>query len=256
MKRIGFMPAIVLAAALVLPAQRVLAQDAEPVIIFGQYLRCNMTQESRADEIVRDVYGPVIDKHVEAGHLRGWAWFQHVQGGAWRRLLSLVGTDMDAMIDARASIISELGSEHGEAMAELGSICGSHDDYIWSSVVTAPPNPDAVPGTATLSAYHACDASKERRADHIFEQLLAPIYQKHVDMGHLSGWAFYRHVSGGIFRRLETFGGPDHKTLVKMLAAIYQEASETDPLAMNEYRSICSWHTDYWWNNATAAWRN
>ena len=80
---------------------------------------------------------------------------------------------------------------------------------------------------------------------------MAPLYQKHMDMGHLASWGFYSHRFGGIFRRLETMSGPDHKTLLQMQNAINGEAIETNALAFNEFRQICSWHSDYMWNNAT-----
>ena len=50
---------------------------------------------------------------------------------------------------------------------------------------------------------------------------------------------------------METFSGQDHNTLMNMQEAILQEADETNPLAMNEFRQICNSHTDYMWNNAT-----
>ncbi len=37
-----------------------------------------------------------------------------------------------------------------------------------------------------------------------------------------------------------------------MQTAIAQEANANNPLAMNEFREICSWHTDYMWNNITS----
>ena len=44
--------------------------------------------------------------------------------------------------------------------------------------------------------------------------------------------------------------GADHKTLLAMQNAIYTEAGETHPEAIQEFRSICSWHTDYMWEDA------
>lgn len=34
-----------------------------------------------------------------------------------------------------------------------------------------------------------------------------------------------------------------------MQDAIYTEADEIDAVAMAEFRSICSWHSDYMWTN-------
>lgn len=33
-----------------------------------------------------------------------------------------------------------------------------------------------------------------------------------------------------------------------MQDAIYQEAQQLDPIAFNEFRQVCSTHTDYMWN--------
>jgi hypothetical protein len=72
-----------------------------------------------------------------------------------------------------------------------------------------------------------------------------------MDMGHLSSWGFYAHRSGGRFRRLETFSGADHMTLLNMQAAILGEANENNAVAMQEFNQICNSHVDYMWNNAT-----
>ena len=246
MKCIG----LTVAAGMLLLAPSAVAQDAPPPVIFGQYYRCNQGQEARADEIARGVLGPIVQKHVDAGQLTGWVWFAHSQGGAWRRLFATVGTDLDVMMDVREQIVEEFLGQHEEAAQELGTVCGSHDDYIWIAISNSSPDPAAV-GNATLSTYYACDNSREGRTDEIFEDVLTPLFQKHTDMGHIAGWGYYAHRSGGIFRRLMTFSGADHKTLLNMQTAIFQEANETNQVAMNEFRQICNWHTDYMWNNAT-----
>jgi hypothetical protein len=246
MKRTG----LAVAAGLMLFATAAVTQEETSSIIFAGYYRCSQGAESRADEIVRGVFGPVLQKHVDAGHLTGWVWLAHSQGGAWRRVLASVGTDLGVMMDAREAIVEEITTQHADAAAELGTVCGSHDDYIWTSIAASTPDPAAV-GQATFSTYYACDNSREGRTNQIFEEVLAPLYEKHREMGHLSTWGFYAHRSGGIFRRLETFSGADHKTLMSMQQAIYEEANSTNALAMNEFREICNWHTDYMWNNAT-----
>ncbi len=247
MKRIT----IAAAVGMMLITSSVVAQDTTQTVVLGQYYRCNQGQEARADEIVRESLGPIVQQHIEAGDLTGWIWFSHEHGGPWRRLLATLGTDLGLMMDARAKIYEEFTGEHADAAAELGTICPGHDDYIWIGIANSPVNPDALAGPASLSTYYACDQSREGRTSEIFEEVLAPIYQKHMDMGHIASWGFYAHRSGGIFRRLETFSGADHKTLLDMQDAIYSEAEETSPLAINEFLQICTWHVDYMWNNAT-----
>jgi len=245
MTRIG----IAVAGGLMLFATSAVAQDDN--IVFGIYYRCSQAQEAQADEVVRGTLGPIAQKHVDAGHLTGWLWLTHSQGGAWRRLFATTGTDMGQMMDVRQQIVEEFTSEHADAAAQLGAACPGHDDYIWTGVSNSAGAGTDTVGGASLSAYHSCDRSREGRADQIFTEVLAPLYQKHQDMGHIASWAFYAHRVGGIFRRLETFSGADHMTLLNMQNAIYQEANETNPLAMQEFNQICSWHADYMWENTS-----
>ncbi len=96
---------------MLLAAQTAAAQ--EPTgIAFGIYYRCDQTREARADEIVEQTFAAVYDKHLDAGRLSAWGWAAHRQGGAWRRLAYMIGTDRDAMFDVRAQIIEELENDH------------------------------------------------------------------------------------------------------------------------------------------------
>jgi hypothetical protein len=248
MKKVGLILLAATIAALLAPAAA-LAQDDDAPIIFGIYYRCNQAKEARADEIYTQIVAPVAQKHVELGHLTGTLWLVHNQGGPWRRLWAILGNDIEQMMDMRAAIVEELSSKHAAEMTEMQEACPSHDDYIWGGVANSPgANPDTV-GDASISAYYSCDSSRETRADEIFSEVLAPLYKKHTNMGHLASWGFFAHRMGGIYRRLETMSGADHKTLLRMQAAINQEAIEKAPLAFAEFRSICSWHSDYMWMN-------
>lgn len=231
-------------------AANLAAQDST-MIVMGQYLRCNVGQESRADEITRTVMAPIVQKHVDSGQLSSWSWLSHVQGGAWRRILVLRGTDLDAMMDATDQMVQEIQQSHRKEASEFGNICSSHDDYIWGVIASSPAPVDASQAPASISTYYVCDGAKEGRADAIFERLLVPIYKKHTDAGDIAGWAYLAHREGGPVRRLETFSGADHKKLLHAQAAIYQEAFEADPLAFNEFREVCNSHSDYMWMDAT-----
>jgi hypothetical protein len=244
MKNVGL--TLVVGSLLLAPA---LSAQEDPMFVFGQYFRCNQAIEAQADEVVQEVFAPVIQRHVDAGHLTGWLWLTHDQGGAWRRLLATSGSDMNQMMEVRAQIVAEV-SQNEEAMARLGAACGGHDDYVWVATTTSTANPEVM-GSASVSSYHMCDRSREGRADEIFADVLAPLYQKHVDMGHLASYGFYSHRIGGVFRRLETVSGPDHATVLEMQSAVYNEAAQTNPFAIQEYTQICSTHSDYLWSNET-----
>ena len=88
---------------------------------------------------MEQVFVPVYDKQLAAGHISAYGWAAHVMGGAWRRLSYMIGTDMGAMMDARAAIIEDLQTNHASALGELSSICPSHDDYIWTTVAASQP---------------------------------------------------------------------------------------------------------------------
>lgn len=244
MKRMG----LTLAAASLVLAPALAAQD-DPAFIFAIYMRCNQAMEAQADEVVAGVWAPALQRQVESGRLTGWLWLAHSQGGPWRRILATTGSDMGAMMQARADLVAEI-SRDAAAGSRMNTACPSHDDYIWVAAATSTTNPDVV-GDASVSSYHMCNRAKEGRADEIFGSLLAPLYQKHIDMGHLASYGFYAHRAGGVFRRLETVSGPDHTTILDMQAAVYNEAFETNPIAMQEFAEICQTHTDYMWNNAT-----
>lgn len=242
---------LALAAALLLLAPGVGAQD-EPAIVFGIYYRCSQALEAQADEVVQEVVGPILQRHVDAGSLTGWLWLTHEQGGAWRRVLVTTGNDLGQMMQERDELVAEISESNADRMTELQTACPSHDDYIWFGVDISTDNVIDVIGTASVSSYHMCDRSREGRADEIFTELLGPLYQKHIDLGHLASYGFYAHRVGGEFRRLETVSGADHTTVLNMQGAVYDEAFETDPLAMQEFVDICHTHTDYMWSNANA----
>lgn len=98
---------------------------------FSIYFVCN-GDESRADEIVQDVFAPVYNKHVENGNIVSWGWMEHFIGGEYRRVATMTAADFKGLLKARSAIISELDSEHEEEFAEFDSICGSHSDYMWA----------------------------------------------------------------------------------------------------------------------------
>lgn len=242
--------AIVGAASWMLLATGAAAQD-DLATTFGIYYRCNQALEAQADEVVNGTLGPIAQRYVDSGALTNWIWLAHRQGGEWRRVFVTIGSDLGSMMATREEIEQEFLEGHPDEASALNTACPSHDDYIWEGVAASAGAGTNTAGTASISAYHACDRSREARADEIFTQVVAPLYERHRGMGHIASWTYSSHRMGGIFRRLETFSGADHVTLLNMQDAIYNEAIETDALAMQEFNEICSWHTDYMWENAT-----
>lgn len=103
-----------------------------PEAWISTYWICNESTESRADELQSQL-SQVYDKHVAAGHISGWAWYSHEVGGRFRRLLTVSGADLPGVLDGRDMVINELQTDHSEALAEFGSICSGHVDYLWQN---------------------------------------------------------------------------------------------------------------------------
>ena len=75
----------------------------------------------------------MFDKHIDAGHIGGWAWYGHVIGGKIRRLLTMASAEETNLLAGREMVIDELQAEHADVLEEFGEICGSHVDYIWAN---------------------------------------------------------------------------------------------------------------------------
>ena len=115
------------------------ATDTRGKVGFSVYMQCDMSKEERADELVRDVFGPIYDRHVGEGKLTSWNWLQHNVGGKWRRILTMGAADHKTLMRARAAIIEEFGARKVErAFKEMNSICHSHRDYMWDILVQTP----------------------------------------------------------------------------------------------------------------------
>jgi hypothetical protein len=224
------------------------AQEAPIRIVLGAYYRCDQAREARADTIIRQTFAPLLDRQVEAGRLTGWAWLSHRMGTDWRRLLVTTGTDRDAMLDARGEMIEELGQRHVTAVQELGAICPSHDDYMWTTVVNNAGSGQAA--AMSLAMYFVCEIPRQELADDLFRQFVAPIFDRHVERGTIRGYAWLAHRMGGKVRRLLTMGAADTKSLLNAQDAIYEDV-EREPSASRaqaEIDVICGPHDDYIWN--------
>ena len=98
------------------------------------YYTCKISDEDRADEIVEELIGPVMDKAVEDGKLSSWGWQSHVVGGWFRRLQTMTAKDYGTLLAARQGILDTVYAEDSALGAEFAEICGPHHDYLWDIV--------------------------------------------------------------------------------------------------------------------------
>ena len=78
---------------------------------FATYYYCNQATEARADTIMSEHYAAMYDKHLAAGNITAWGWLSHRIGGKWRRLSYFFAPSRDALLDARAALISDFQAD-------------------------------------------------------------------------------------------------------------------------------------------------
>jgi len=212
---------------------------------YATYFYCDVTQQERADEIVKADNAPVYDQLVKEGVITAWGWMAHHTGGKWRRVQYYQAPSVDGLLDAQAEMNKRLDAAGGDADNEFGKICNSHEDYIWE--VEAGSAGDGR-GEAGFSVYYTCDESKEERADEIWKKDFAPILNKYVADGKFTSWGWSSHWVGGSYRRLQTMTAKDHKSLLAARAELIESMYGNDSTVGAEFSAICGSHSDYMWD--------
>lgn len=106
---------------------------------FSTYMECDMAKEERADELVREVFAPIYNRHLGENGLTSWNWLTHNVGGEWRRALIMGASDHKLLMKKRAELIAEFGNRKVErAFKEFNEICGRHQDYMWDILIQTP----------------------------------------------------------------------------------------------------------------------
>jgi hypothetical protein len=244
------------AAVLLIPlaADNAAAQDDEVAYVYASYYECGPGQ-GRAFEVIRDLWGPLVQAQIEAGTISAWGTLAHNTGNPWSMLLYHVGADLNALNEALEGMISQFGTENPDAVAEFGAACPRHEDYIW----TTGPGSEAGAGvaqdraSAALSVYMVCDEGREAVADLIVEEVFAPIYDKQVEEGRLNGWGWLSHYVGGKYRRLLTMDGADHATLLEARSQILSEIGSEHGALAAAFTDVCNGHQDVMWDIVNSA---
>ena len=106
---------------------------------FTVYFECDINEEDRADEIVREVFAPVYNGQVNENGLTTWNWLAHNVGGNFRRILTMTSSDHKTLMRTRAAILEQLDGRRIErAVAEFNDICPRHTDYMWDILIQTP----------------------------------------------------------------------------------------------------------------------
>lgn len=220
-------------------------EEASTSYTYATYFYCDPNGEERVDEIVKTINAPVYDQMVKDGVITGWGWLAHHTGGKWRRIQYHQAPTMAALLDAQDEMDKRFEGTSEAADKEFGATCRMHDDYIWEAVAGSSAE---TRGDAGFSVYYRCDESKEERADEIFKNDFAPIFNKYVAEGKLTSWGWQSHWVGGAYRRLQTMTAADHKSLLKARGELIDEMYAEENKAGLEFNEICGSHSDYMWN--------
>jgi hypothetical protein len=239
--------ALVALGAVLIPLPAIAQEDDEGPVGIAAYYYCNQATEQRADEIFEEYFAPILDKHVEAGHLTAWGWLSHRVGGKWRRLEYMFAPTREILLSTRGAIIEEFQADDSPLSEEFSQICPSHDDYIWNHEAGSEPIGAATRPEWSISMYFECDFAREDLADEIYENVFGPVFDEAVADGTISGWNWLSHDVGGKYRRLGTITGTSPNAVLDGRDAVFGAINEMAEGALNVFSETCNSHTDYLW---------
>jgi hypothetical protein len=242
---------LVLATAAGLVATAAAAQEASPPVTMAAYYRCDISRQERADTIYRQIMVPALDKQVQAGLLTGYGFYAHRIGGAWRRLDSWTGPDVEQVLAAQEAVTQEVNQSNPKLAAEFSAICGSHDDYMWVRILGPVGTPGAAPSAAPgslYSRYFFCE--DEATADMAMETVYEEMMNKHLQAGHITSWGWLFHYIGGTVRRVLNWSGPDVLSVLKAEEMI--SADMNNSYMWGPFSRGCNTHMDYVWTEVAS----
>jgi hypothetical protein len=117
------------------PAELALAR---PTAGYSTYYECDISREARADTLMMQAVGPILDRHVGEGGFNSWGWYSHRVGGKVRRLAVFDGADHKTLMNTIGAVFAEVGEEQSAAGTEFGEICNAHEDYMWNILIARP----------------------------------------------------------------------------------------------------------------------
>ncbi|MDX1660742.1 MAG: hypothetical protein R3326_03035 [Gemmatimonadota bacterium] len=242
--RASFFLAALLALSVAWAPDTATAQDEDTRYIYAVYYECG-PNTAEAVATIRDDFGPIIQRKIDAGAMTAWGLYRHNTGNSWTLVLYLTGDDVGSLNTALEEAGAEYFGDHPDESAALNEACPNHEDYIWTSELSS--GPEAGAGqqspTAAMSVYWVCEMNREAVADMIVEHVWAPYLDQQVADGKLTGWTWNEHYIGGEIRRLLNRTAANHEAL--MTARDEMIEADLAPAAIGaEFSDICYSHQD------------
>ncbi|HSM16567.1 MAG TPA: hypothetical protein VK845_06155, partial [Gemmatimonadales bacterium] len=82
--------------------------------------------------------------------------------------------------------------------------------------------------------YYQCQIPGQDRADAIVRTVVGPVYDRHMAAGHITGWGWLGHYSGGAWRRASYFVVPTLDAVFDMQEAILADLRKDHQKEMTE----------------------
>ena len=113
--------------------------------------------------------------------------------------------------------------------------------------VTCMAQEDEAPEGIIFGTYYYCDVATQGDMDDIVAANEAPVFDKWVEEGKMTAWGYYKHYTGGRWRRLQFHVAPSIEEALSNQIAIFNEIYGDNPEAGQARSEACYGHDDYIW---------
>jgi hypothetical protein len=131
-------------AAPPLAAQEEPMDGGTPGVLVSQQI-CDMGAIDELNQLVEDVWAPILDAAVEDGRLTGWGVLNHYWGDEWNWNIYYAG-EADTLIGTASELLGEViqAMPDEDPMQQFGDWCSAHKDNLYIQPVmqsVQPPMP-------------------------------------------------------------------------------------------------------------------
>jgi hypothetical protein len=116
-----------------------------PGVLVSQQI-CDMGAIDDLNQLVVDIWAPILDAAVADGRLTGWGVLNHYWGDEWNWLIYYAGDDVDALIGTAGGLLGEVieAMPGDDPVAQFGEWCSAHKDNLYVQPImqsVQPPGP-------------------------------------------------------------------------------------------------------------------